>query len=99
MHAGASLRQHQRGRRPFDHVHRPAKTDGNFTFANIAVRHGYVGRYPDGSFRGGEAVTDAAALAGLVQGLGLSEQAKDAAGLWPGKPAYTARPSWRTTCT
>src|SRR5665647_947522 len=63
-------------------------TDRDYAFANIAVRHGYVGRYPDGSFRKGEAVNAAAALAGLVRGLGLSERAADAAGVWPGSPPY-----------
>jgi hypothetical protein len=65
-----------------------AATDRDYAFANIAVRHGYVGRYPDGSFRRGETVNAAAALAGLVQGLGLSERAADAAGVWPGSPPY-----------
>jgi len=66
-----------------------AKTDPDFAFADIAVKHGYVGRYPDGTFRRGEAVNAATALGGLVQGLGLMDEARSAAGIWPGSPPYT----------
>lgn len=70
------------------------ESDPDFRFANIAVRYGYMGVYPDGSFRGQEAHSTVSCLAGLVKGLGLDEAdgpAMSAWGIWPGGPAYSGQ--------
>lgn len=63
-------------------------TDPLFRFANVAVGHGYMSAYPDGAFRKSEPQTCAAAMAGLVSGLGLGDPAAYARVLWPAGPAY-----------
>lgn len=63
-------------------------SDPGFKYANLAVKHGYIQAYPDGSFQPYGQHSTAAALSGLVSGLGLDRAAVDAQGLYPWGPAY-----------
>jgi len=65
-----------------------ARTDPFFKYANLAVKHGFMCPYPDGTFRPRDVQTTASALAGLVQGLGLGNAASSAMQVWPAGPVY-----------
>jgi hypothetical protein len=64
-----------------------SKSDPNYRYANIAVKKGYIEWFADRSFKPSLGHWTAPALAGLVKGLGMSEQAQNARGIWPGSPA------------
>ncbi|MHB8894182.1 MAG: DUF5719 family protein [Candidatus Geothermincolia bacterium] len=64
------------------------QTDPLFKYANLAVKHGYMSPYPDGTFKKAEPQSAASALAGLVQGLELGDQATFASNYWPSGPSY-----------
>jgi hypothetical protein len=64
------------------------KSDPNYRFANIAVKHGYIAANPDGSFKPYEPNTAAGSLSGLVVGMGLAVPAGSARGIWPTAPGY-----------
>jgi hypothetical protein len=69
-------------------------SDPSYKYANIAVMHGYMDLYPDGSFRPHEPHSTVSCLAGLVKGLGLDEPngpVFSAWGLWPRGPAYSGQ--------
>ncbi len=71
-----------------------ADSDPNYRNANIAVRHGYICLYPDGSFRPYETHNMVSCLAGLDKGLGLDEPNGPvfcAWGIWPRGPAYSGQ--------
>jgi hypothetical protein len=63
--------------------------DANFKYANLAVKHGYMCAFPDGSFKAREPMYTAGALVGLVAGLELGQSAEAAKALWSNSPAYT----------
>ncbi len=63
-------------------------SDSNFRFANIAVKHGYVTRFADGSFKPHDPQVAFSALAGLNAGLEVGGPVKYARGIWPGGPEY-----------
>ncbi len=64
------------------------RSDAAFKYANLAVKYGYMSSYPDGTFRPREPQSAAGALAGLVAGLGLRDQAGCASALLPGAPCH-----------
>ncbi|MDD5748062.1 MAG: NlpC/P60 family protein [Actinomycetota bacterium] len=64
------------------------KDDPAFLYANLAVKHGFLSEYPDGTFRVRESVNTADALAGLIRGLGLLEQVQHINNLFPEGPPY-----------
>ena len=70
-------------------------SDANFKYANIAVKYGYIGVYPDGSFEPNETHSTESCMAGLDKGLGLDGGTDSPAyclqGLWPGAPAYSGQ--------
>ncbi len=71
-----------------------ADSNPDYRYANIAVKHGYMNPYPDGSFRPSETHSTVSCLAGLVKGLGLDGAdgpAYCAWGLWPGAPPYSGQ--------
>ncbi|MBK5093507.1 MAG: C40 family peptidase, partial [Actinobacteria bacterium] len=63
-------------------------TDPEFKYANLAVKHGYLTGFGDGSFRSRDPVTTQIALTGLVMGLKMDDQVKYLNGLYPRGPPY-----------
>lgn len=71
-----------------------AASHPDYRYANIAVRHGYIGVYPDGTFRPGGPHSTVSCMAGLVKGLGLDESDGPVyclRELWPGSPPYSGQ--------
>ncbi len=70
-------------------------TDPSYRLANIAVKHGYLYPYPDGSFQPNVAHSTVSCMAGLDKGLGLDSGPDGPVysiwGLWPRGPAYTGQ--------
>ena len=60
-----------------------------YRYANLAVKHGYMGIPSGGNFCPNEAMSTAGALEGLTRGMGLSFPASRAQGIYPKAPAYT----------
>jgi cell wall-associated NlpC family hydrolase len=60
-----------------------------YRYANLAVKHGYMGIPSGGCFGPDEAMSTAGALEGLVRGMGLGAPASQAQGIYPKAPAYT----------
>lgn len=63
--------------------------DSDFLYANLAVKHGYLGTMSDGSFSPNLPVTTMSVLTGLVKGLELEEQVNYIKNWFPDAPAYT----------
>ena len=63
-------------------------TDPDFKYANLAVKHGYLSKFGDGSFRSRDPVTTQVALTGLVMGLKMDDPVKYLNGLYPRGPSY-----------
>lgn len=63
-------------------------TDPEFRYANIAVRHGYLSAFPDGSFRPKDTVTAVDAMVGLVVGLKLEGPVQNLRKMYPRGPSY-----------
>jgi len=61
----------------------------DFRYANLAVKHGYVGIPGGGCFGPNEAISTAGALEGLVRGMNLGVPANEAQGIYPKAPSYT----------
>jgi hypothetical protein len=63
-------------------------TDPDFKYANLAVKHGCLTRFGDGSFRSRDPVTTQVVLTGLVVGLKMDDPIKYLNGLYPRGPSY-----------
>jgi len=63
-------------------------SDPDYKYANLATKHGYLGPYPDGSFKPNEPVTTINTFTGIVVGLDLELPARHLRGLYPRGPEY-----------
>ncbi|MBU4174652.1 MAG: C40 family peptidase [Actinobacteria bacterium] len=61
----------------------------DYRYANLAVKHGYMGIPSGGCFEPNEEISTAGALEGLVRGMGLDAPAKQTQGIYTKAPAHT----------
>jgi hypothetical protein len=62
--------------------------DGNYRWANLAVKYGLMDGFPDGSFRPNEQVIFERVAIGITAGMGLSDVAQNINNLLGGNPYY-----------
>lgn len=62
--------------------------DGNFRWANIAVKYGLMDKLADGSFKPGDPAPFERVATGITVGMGMSDVAQNINNLLGGKPAY-----------